>query len=367
METKSFSLIMLDLIYWVMPEIEIFGETVRDLLVCDNFYNLNVTITKPVRNFHKKMQKLRDSLEIHGYLMKVEGTQNYQNSWPKFETNFIRFGITQGIIQKVGDSNSQIRIYLMTPEKIKEYQPIFRCNLLKMDRLGSLSIIEISEDDNQLTNSRVNLMNQILGDIYSKKATPIDPIKIRSGFEDRFHRSKLIYMLIELMEKGWKPNGFTLEDCGFNLTIAQINNYRSSFEYPDIDRIYHRILVDNTDQEDIYDTDLCPVCQEQLVKQSIIRLKCDHLFHNHCIYQHFHKIGSNSSKCPICRAIIVREDIPPVYRENISVSTSEESSTEVDNSEEIELEHVIDQAIEQVLSQSQDLEVTVNNYQESID
>jgi len=357
---------MLDLIFWIMPEVQIFGETVRDLLVCDDFFNLNIILTKPVNKFQKKMQKLRDSLEIHGYILKIESTQSYQNSWPKFETNFIRYGITQGTVQKIGDLSTQLRLYLMTPEKMEEFQPIFRCNLLKMDHEGTLSMIRVPSTFCQtfrLVNRRVDFLNQILSDIYGKKATPIVPIKIRSGFEDRFYRSKLIYTLIELMEKGWEPNTFTLEDCGFDLTIAQINNYRASFKYPQIRKIYHSVLLDDQNINGISDSneDLCPICHDQLVNSSIIRLKCDHLFHNHCIYQHFHKIGSNSGKCPVCRAKVIREYLPPSPIRDLSSSSSSSSSydgsTEIDgeyHSDEIDndLEQIVDQAVENAVTQA---------------
>lgn len=372
---KPFSLILLDLIFWIFPDAEVFGETARDLLSCEQFITLNILLTKPInRVINKKLRKLRDSLEIHGYMMKVENAQQYHMSWHNFENKFIKRSVSTGIIQRIGSDEHQIRILMISPDKFHEYNPIFRCNMLKMGSVGQLSLIDIahlSMDGNRLSSSKICLMKEVLEDIYNRNVTPIKSIKIGTGYEDRFKRSEMVFMLIELMEKGWNST-FDLTDCGFNLSIHHLKMQSDiDFEYPNIKRTYRRlilndlsVLVASTDSKREVKEDICPICQESLSLQSTVKLSCTHIFHNFCIYQHFHKIGSNSDLCPICRAQVVRETrqiraLPSVATE----SSTDEDQSETDSSTS-EIDGVAPEEIseEEITEEEEELEVIVTNY-----
>jgi len=360
---KPIGLILLDLIFWIIPEIEIFGETVRDLLSCEEFSVLNLQIMNiSAKIFSKKLKKFRDNIEIHGYILKVDSAEHYHQSWYLFEDNFVRHGMTAGIIQKIGSNQEQIRVLLITPDKLVKYHPIYLCNMLKMTSEGHLSILDPTKllgsgylDQYRLATVRVALLQDILGDIYGRKINPIvRPIKISSGYEDRFRRSEMILMLVELMEKGWTPT-FNIDECGFDLEIYRIENLDMKFEYPKIRKVYRKLMnestnitniITNLDDKDNKSTDdkssvddsklsdICAICHENMLTGSILRMGCTHMFHNYCIYQHFHKIGANSDLCPVCRTMIVKE-MPRLLNNNNDdyddTTESDESSSDSTN------------------------------------
>lgn len=361
---KPIGLILLDLIFWIIPEIEIFGETVRDLLSCEQISILNLqTRDVNTRLFSKKLRKFRDNIEIHGYILKVEAAEHYHQSWHVFEDNFIRHGMTAAIIQRIGSFEDQIRVMLITSDKLTKYHPAFLCNMLKMTSDGHLSVLDMSKlmgsgylDHYRLASGRMLLLQEILSNIYEHKITPIiSPIKIGSGYEDRFRRSEIIYMLIELMERGWIPS-FTIADCGFNLSIHKIESMDVKFEYPRIRKLYRKVMLNDDDinvttdnnadddsEEDIdeekkqkEEKDLCAICQDVLSIGSVLKLHCTHMFHNYCIYQHFHKIGSNSDLCPICRTLVVQESPQPRRAEDPDTTDTDSDDDETSDSTDVD-------------------------------
>ncbi len=66
------------------------------------------------------------------------------------------------------------------------------------------------------------------------------------------------------------------------------------FGYHKIPDIQECILNDKTDNE-------CLICLESFKdKETVIRLKCNHYYHTHCIYTWFEK----KQTCPICDEIL---------------------------------------------------------------
>ncbi|MEX0595217.1 MAG: RING finger domain-containing protein [Candidatus Paceibacterota bacterium] len=369
-------LILLDLLFWIIPEIEIFGETVRDLLVCEELSILNLqtrNITPKI--FIKKLRKFRNNIEINGYILKEDTSEEYHKSWYIFEENFLRNGMAAGVIQKISPKGEEIRILLVSSEKLNKYHPIFMCNMLKMTSDSQINLLDPQKllgtgylDQYRLASGRIAILQEILDDIHNKRVSPIiRPIRIGTGYEDRLRRSEMIFMLVELMEEGWIPT-FKIEECGFNLKIHRVETSLSrKFKYPpQLRQIYKKLssinkvkenfeenkenenfetenfetknkenenkenenkenenkekerekekekeneenVKENKENEKIDESsEICAICHESLLIGSILKINCGHMYHNDCIFQHFHKVGSNSDTCPICRFKVIQ-------------------------------------------------------------
>jgi hypothetical protein len=383
---KPLGLIILDLMFMIMPEIEIFGETVRDLLNCEHISILNFQIGGLDINILKTyFEKLKDNIEIHGYILRMENIEDYKDTWNNFEEIFMRTGMTAGIIQKISgnlDQNmSQIRILMISSDKIDKYYPIYTCNMLKMNSDGQIGVLEENklENNKRLETEKISQIREVLYDIYNHKISPINrPIEKSEGggYLDRLRRSEMIFILVELMERNWIPT-FNIADCGLNISIYKLGGYHETFEYPKLPEIYKKMITfdknkdkiennpennpdnnpenhpdnnpdnkpenhpdnkleknpenkpenhsenkaenhienkienrENKEQEEESERveDICAICYDKLDNgSSIIRINCGHLYHNFCIFQHFHKVGSNSDSCPICRYNVIRK------------------------------------------------------------
>jgi hypothetical protein len=376
---KPIGLILLDLLFWIIPEIEIFGETVRDLLCCEQLSILNLqTKNLTPKIFIRKLRKFRNNIEIHGYILKVDTADQYHKSWYTFEDNFLRNGMAAGVIQKISSKGEEIRILLISSEKINKYHPIFMCNMLKMTSDGQINILDPHKllgsghlDQYRLATGRIAILQEVLDDIYNKRVSPIiRPIRIGIGYEDRLRRSEMIFMLIELMEKGWVPT-FEIEECGFNLRVHRVEGVASSkFEYPQLRQIYKKLVTSDKENKEIKENfeeikenkenkenfeeikenkenkeenkenkeenkenkgledEICAICHDSLLTGSIVQINCGHLYHNYCIFQHFHKVGSNSDLCPICRFKVVQN----ITRKSLNINIiDEEESDSSDN------------------------------------
>jgi hypothetical protein len=58
------------------------------------------------------------------------------------------------------------------------------------------------------------------------------------------------------------------------------------------------------DDNEYNPTDKCPICQDDYGKtEAIFKTRCNHLFHNNCLYDYCVKNRGNI-KCPVCRSDI---------------------------------------------------------------
>lgn len=362
LEEKALCLVILDLLFSIFPEMKIFGQTVRDFLRGEVFNFLNCLVIRSSNvSFNKKISKMRKSLEIQGYHFQTETSLSYEDSWSNFSNNYLSHGISNACIYKVGSIKpSKIQLLFVSHEKKSNCHPIFRCDQLLMDNNGTLSI-----DGNKigldLMSEQGNQIRKILNDIHLCKLTLLKPLKIGKGYLDRFYRAKIIFQTVRLMEKGWEPVDFKLSDCGFNISLDKLElNTSESLKFFDYRFVHEQEIMGDQHSEQT-EKDFCPICREQLHSQSIIKTNCGHLFHNICLFQHFHKIGDNSTDCPICRTTIVREifDEPVQVTSRILVSAnleedenSEEESSESNETEEEEIESEVVSAT-QLLSLAQ--------------
>jgi hypothetical protein len=410
---KSMGLILLDLLFWIIPEIEIFGETVRDLLVCEELSILNLqtrNITPKV--FVKKLRKFRNNIEIHGYILKEDTSEEYHKSWHIFEDNFLRNGMAAGVIQKISPKGEEIRILLVSSEKLNKYHPMYMCNMLKMTSDGQINLLDPQKllgtgylDQYRLASGRIAILQEVLDDIHNKRVSPIiRPIRIGTGYEDRLRRSEMIFMLIELMEEDWVPT-FEIEECGFNLKIHRVETGLSrKFKYPQLRQIYKKLSTinkenfenkenkenfekenfekenfekenkekenkenfekekennenfekekeENKEKENFEvkenkgnikiesEDEICAICYESLLSGSILKINCGHMYHNYCIFQHFHKVGSNSDMCPICRFKVIQNHSIKLHNNSIFIEedSSDDMSDDMTDTESIDI------------------------------
>lgn len=323
---KSECLIMLDMMYCIFPEMKIFGQTVRDLLIGESDININILLVRlSEADFNKKVDKMRKQLEIHGYILSINEINDYVMGWKKFRDNYITLGMTCAYVTKMG-MDKRIKILIISNEKMCDFSPIFRCDLLMMDINGVLSIrkniIEELEDDKCMINSRIKWMRNIMNDINNKRVVLIEKIKIKNGYADRLYRAKVMYHSIKMLERGWQLIDYKLNDCGFNMELYNLKRKRiETLRFPNFqlklmdnknnfnDKMETQICSndDINNEEILINKDICSICMESLNGLSVVVTKCGHYYHNICIFQHIHKIGYNSTICPICRTIIVCE------------------------------------------------------------
>jgi len=321
---KSESLIMIDMLYCIFPEMKIFGETVRDLLVNESDININILLVRlSEADFTKKIDKMRKQLEIYGYLLSINNINDYNLGWKLFRDNYLTYGVSNGIISRIGSNNKKVKILIVSTEKMSDFNPLFKCDMLMMDNNGMLSmrknIISELDDERCMMNIKIKWMKTIMNDINNKKITLIEPIKIKNGYADRLYRSKIMYHSIKIMEKGWQPVDNILKNCGFNMNLYKLKKSNvETLNFPDYNTILNNtndnktdILSDSSERDET-----CSICRESLDKLSIVITNCGHYFHNICIFQHMHKIGYNSTICPICRKEIVHENQESIVLQN---------------------------------------------------
>ena len=306
-QSKPHCLIILDLLFWLMPEMKVFGGTVRDILSHSESHHLHILIdTMSQSTMIKKFNRLVDSLEIYGFSICLENCQSHS-----LVKNLSQVGIAQAIVSKYGSNDKKIKLLLVTPSKMYEYYPVFRCDLLYLTKDGDLQLREcpsLSKYRSHLSSQRVQLIQEVLEDIGQKRLVLLEPVQVKNGYENRFIRSKIAYKLIRLQERGWQPIDFSLEDCGINLEVNQIKERQGKeIYYPNLEEIERLELYGNLDDIPEIEGEICAICQEELSRKSSVKTKCNHYFHNRCLFQHFYKIGGQASLCPICREVLVRE------------------------------------------------------------
>lgn len=333
--TKPICLILLDLLYWLIPNIKVFGGTVRDILADQESHHLHILIDNISEgNLHKRLSRFISSLEIHGFSIHIEKDLINLSEQEFFAKNLIDLGVAQAIISRYGSNEKSVKILLIAPKRMHEYNAIFRCDMLYMTKGGNIHLRDSSHlHHSNLCSQKISLMREIFRDIENRRLVLIEPIQIKNGFRNRFNRSKIAYKLIRLQERGWKPDGFNLVDCGLNLKIDQLKIKKcKKLNFPDLQLIKNNKIYG---EDDTNDQELCPICRESLAKKSTVLTSCQHQFHNRCLFQHFYKIGNQSSLCPICRHVLVREmPIDILDESEIELSDSElgipEEDTESD-------------------------------------
>lgn len=351
---KSECLIMMDMMYSIFPEMKIFGPTVRDILVGVEDIEMNILLMRlSEADFNKKMDKMRKHMEIYGYMLYVNEVEEYVNGWRKFRDNYLKHGVTSGYVVKLG-VKKRMKILIVSNEKMVDFNPIFICDMLMMDVNGVLSIrknvVNELDDEKCMMNVRLKWLNRILDDINKKRIRLLTSIKVKSGYIDRMYRTKILYHTIKLMERGWQPSNYKIEDCGFNMEIERLGKGNmKKIIYPE-----YKIAVDGYIEERVTDKitdkinnkegidkinetkkgdemnktmDICSICMESLSSSSVIITKCGHYFHNMCIFQHMHKIGFSSMICPMCRKTIVEEN--EVNQNSINMRNVEVESVNV--------------------------------------
>lgn len=319
---KPLSMVILDMVFMIFNEAEIYGQTVRDFLNHEKFHYLNFLFPTTVERakFEKKIQKLRNYFEMVGFYFDVNNSRDYQSNWDDFTDNFTDHGISNGSAWRVGSKKTESEIvYLLFVRKDqrKHLEPVFSCDQLVMNYDGELYLLGHKSEG--LSSSRMISLSQVLDDIKEKRLRLIEPkLKIGYGYEDRFYRSRVMFQSIRAMERGWRPINYDLKDCGLNLNLSQIADPSKSEEqkfqildYQD----YYQWDLDLREESITQDesTDQCPICQREIVTQtSRIDTKCNHWFHAQCLYQNLMKIGANASLCPVCREELVEESVPPL-------------------------------------------------------
>lgn len=309
---KPSCLIILDLLFWLLPSIKVFGGTVRDILADQESHHLHVLIDNISENsLIKRLNRLIDTLEINGYSISFDQSSDHRKSkLSGLIKNLIHFGLAQAIVSKYGSKEKKIKLLLVTNKRMNEYQPVFRCDLLYLTKGGNLHLREGDHFNHMkahLSSQKLYLMREVLRDIEKKQIILLDDLKIRNGYRNRFIRSKIAFKLIRLQERGWTPKGFDLSDCGLNISVKHLRvKKQKTLIFPNLKKVKDTEIFGNPNKKDD-EENLCPICREVINSKSSVETNCKHHFHNRCIFQHFYKIGNQSSLCPICRSTLVRE------------------------------------------------------------
>lgn len=333
--SKSPCLVIIDLLFWLLPNTKLFGGTVRDILAENETHHINVLIDDMSSSSLRKLTKFRQLLQIFGYHLHIE-LFNDDDTY-SLSQNLSRNGMTQAIIEHLGYDQS-LKLLIVSSPLLKRFQPIFRCDMLYLSRGGTISLREHPQlHHHKLSSKRIETTHLALQDIYSKQINLIDQvIPKEETYQSRFVRSKILCKSIRLLEKGWELGNFTLADCGLKVGVYRLETRRLVPITYQTTSSYELTYEEGNPQDE-----LCVICQEPLLTKTTVMTDCSHVFHNKCLFYHLYKIGQQSNNCPICRSPIIsnqennNQENNPGELEPFDLSNEDDSNPEEEDYHEI--------------------------------
>lgn len=254
----------------VMPEWTLYGGYLRDLYDPHNkgthIHDIDVRM-----NTKYQLDKLIDFTKQFGYLREME----------IFDST--KYGLTSyRLILKINDQDYHVDLSI--PQTKNNDTCDFTCNNLIMMDFGIVRprIFRHDLSDHEW-------LDQIYDDINNHRLVPMFPsnyltLDSNTPYKIRFFHMKMIKRAIKMMTRGW-----TL--------CPHIDGGELKFT------IYEGAKIECV----ICTSDIigCPIKVQSDTKEYAIILKCTHIFHVDCIFEHMKQKATYSKLCPCCREPIM--------------------------------------------------------------